>query len=129
YREQDAVAITVSGTGTVTGIDFDLDLGATISGSVLGQGGEPVDARIQLEKLGSVGTAVVGSDYSWGEDFEFERLAPGRYLVRAVQDEGAGIEHHLESYYGAPGSVDPTQATVIEVAAGEEIDIDLLMPL
>lgn len=132
YTEREATAVLAAGTNATSGLDIDLEAGGTIAGTVRGEDdGDPIYSLVRLEALGSHGTAEVWNRSFWTDGdgrFEFEGLAPGRYLLRAYDYYGTSIERHIDSYYGAPGG-HRSEATVIEVAGGEELDLEFLLPL
>lgn len=61
-----------------------------------------------------------------GGAFEFERIPPGRYVIGINRWSWRGTSPYPPTYH--PGVADVEQAAVIELAAGQEITVDVSLP-
>ena len=111
----DAVPIVISGTEEVTGIDFQLDVGGTVSGRVTDAAtGQPLSGvgvsleLAQFDRYVEVSTRVDGT-------YELVGLAPGLYLIGATGfDQG-----YIEQFYSERPRYD--DADFLSIGSGEQV--------
>ncbi|HLA75990.1 MAG TPA: hypothetical protein VJU18_00265 [Vicinamibacteria bacterium] len=109
-------AIVVSGGATIVGIDFALNPGGRVSGTVTGTASAPL-TNVRVEVLNSSGvTLASGYSDASGAYLTDAGLPTGSYLVRTRNNAG----HVDELYDNVPcvGSCTLTGATPIAVTAG-----------
>ena len=117
--ENAATAVTVTAGGDITGIDFTLDVGGTISGTVYqADGSTPIGGAFVIAQpfsaawppFGPSREATTAADGT----YTILGLAPGDHRVVAIGDE-AGFA--LEMY---PGGIDPQAAGRVTVSSGAD---------
>ena len=117
--ENAATVVTVTAGGNVTGIDFTLDVGGTISGTVYqADGSTPIGGAFVIAQpfsatwpeFGPSREATTNADGT----YTIIGLAPGDHRVVAIADE-AGFA--LEMY---PGGIDPQAAGRVTVSSGAD---------
>ncbi|MEM7481467.1 MAG: carboxypeptidase regulatory-like domain-containing protein [Acidobacteriota bacterium] len=124
-----ATAIEVTAGAVITGVDFSLPRGATITGRVLDAGsGEPVEqAFIRILDEEGQSQRVAGTDVAG----RYRALGLGAGRVFAQAEGGIDGNHGAEAYPGIPcaGSCEPTDGDLIEVDINELINgIDFTLP-
>jgi hypothetical protein len=125
YVSTDATQVVVAEQGEANGIDFDLDIGATITGTVYDESGTTplgnafIDARLTTGDAGGSTSSAGNGTYT------IEGLPPGTYHVRANR------EHYADEYYNEK----PTDGTAEDVvlagsatASGIDFTLHLLNP-
>jgi hypothetical protein len=113
-----ASPVTITAGGTVSGIDFQLDAGGSISGRVLKSGGTVItDTEISVHAEGySAGTSGRGTNISITDGtYTIAGLAPGTYKVMANNNRANGYE---TKYYNDEYQWD--QADLVTVVAGAD---------
>lgn len=130
-----AQSITVTASQTVTGRNFQLDLGGAISGTLyLSDGTTPVTGKSNIGANVWQGTSACDANHIQGVSvnpengtFVLNRLAPGTYYLRNWS-EGGG---YVGEYWASPLSVaDCTKAQKVTVTAnvvtsGKNFQLDL----
>ncbi len=105
--------------GSVTsGIDFALDLGGTIAGSVSAATGEPISS-VWVTVYDAAGNAAGNRPIDGAGDYEIRRLAAGTYFAYAGSSRyGDELYDDIPCPDGPPFGCNPTAGTPIEVAFG-----------
>ncbi len=128
-------SLSVASGQNLTGLEIKLMPHAVVAGKVLDADGEPMQgAVVSVMRVNSLGgrmrAAPVESEVSndLGE-FRVYRLPPGRYYLAASrsrrmgpEERGSGgqRESYVTTYY--PGSTDLAGATLLQLAAGQEVN-------
>ncbi|MCP4655749.1 MAG: hypothetical protein GY856_10055 [bacterium] len=115
-------AIAVSLNTTTTSVDFALDPGGSISGTLTEAAtGEPLHYE-DVEIWDATGSFVAYGEADYYGHYEVGGLAPGTYFVNTDTYQ---YDYYLDELYddlpcpgGAPGGCDPTTGTPIAVTAG-----------
>jgi protocatechuate 3,4-dioxygenase beta subunit len=117
--------IAVSGTGTISGIDFALEAAASISGQV--RLGATPQANVPVELYGAVGNLVRTTTTDPGGNYSFAGLAAGRFYVRTR--DTAGRADALWNGLPCLGTAcNVRNGTPIDLAAGgSQTGIDLVL--
>ena len=114
-RWEDADLITVEASQDLTGIDFALSTGATISGSVVdAETGTPIrGAAIRAEHDAGAGDSWANTDRDG--TYTLEGLPPGRWrIVANAQERG-----YIEQFYNDKPGWD--EADLVSVSAGDAV--------
>jgi len=114
-----AQAVTVAEGEIVTGIDFQLDAGAQISGTVLDSSGNPVsDVYIAASTGDPCGmyTTVSSGGVDIDGNYTIQRLPAGSYYLQA-----SSYLFSPEWWAGSENSPDCSQAQAVTVASSETI--------
>ncbi len=125
FLRSQAQSIVVNSGGAISGVDFALVGGVTISGTVrsggMGLGGIDIDIfALTGENLGSYNAVTAGDgSYTLGA------LPPGDYLLRADPDPALN-QYYVSTYYGDQS--DPALATPITVGSADVTGIDITVP-
>ena len=113
---QEHVKLQVEGTERVTGTDFDLGIGASISGRVVdAETGQPVSRVYVFADTHSGNGGGNGSDTDFDGRYEISGLAPGTYYVKAEGDRHG----YMRVYYG--GAQDSNEAEPVRVEASSQV--------
>ncbi|MGR0221074.1 carboxypeptidase regulatory-like domain-containing protein [Agromyces sp. ZXT2-6] len=126
-REESADLIDVSAGNAVTGLDVQLDPGASISGKLLNETGEPIPTEdVGLYEVAADGDRRVATAVSNSTGaFQFTRVPRGDYVVRTAVSEQTW---YADEWWN--DSVERATAEVIHVGKDEVITgIDLALPL
>jgi len=124
YYCDDAGVVTV-GAGGKSDIDFQLDLGATISGTVT-DAGAPIDGTVD----GFHVHPVIGNPCEWNEIGSANIEADGTYTIYGVPEgeiyvrtcDGGGSSPYILEWWADPNSVyNCNEAQPIHVATGENV--------
>ncbi|MFL6230318.1 MAG: carboxypeptidase regulatory-like domain-containing protein [Pyrinomonadaceae bacterium] len=137
--------VNVAAGESVEDIDIVLVRGGVITGRVTNAEGKPVieervmiydaDAMLQRGNAQPIDGSYTGLETDDRGIYRIYGVPPGRYLVSVGQARdgtvmfGPAAARYSRTFY--PGSVDPTQAKVVEVSAGGEttgVDISLAEP-
>ncbi len=103
-----------------TGIDFQLEVGGSISGRVIGSDGSPV-AGTYVSAMGPNGEYGGGTPTDMNGQYELRGLPPGSFTVAAQP-----IEDYPQTYH--PSTTNQLEATLITVALGQtRTGIDIQM--
>jgi len=132
YRTEQDIEV---GEGRCSGVAFVATLLSRIAGKIVDAEGKPVpDVNVNLVPVDST-NKVISTEVEYqaftAKDgrYSFDTLSQGRYLL-AVNPKGQpriAESPYRRTYY--PGSPDSSQATVIALAEGQEINLDdLLLP-
>lgn len=117
--------IAVAGTGTVTGINFQLDAAASISGQV--RLGATPQANVPVELYGAVGNLVRTTTTNASGAYTFAGLAAGRFFVRTRDTLGRADA----LWNGLPclgSACNVRNGTPIDLAAGgSQAGVDLVL--
>ena len=115
----DADAIPIDGAEEVTGADFNLSIGATISGRVIdGDTGLPVSGLgVSADQDRGGAGAYTGTD-ARGE-YVLAGLAPGTYRVRTNPQDSEATQAYVQEYYNKTSQYE--DAELITVASRAEI--------
>ena len=118
-----ATPVTVTRTSPATGIDFQLELGTSITGRVVdAETGQPV-SRVHVFADANTGRGGGnGSDTDFDGRYEISGLAPGTYFVKA---EGERRGYMRVYYGGALGWNGATPVTVTRTSPATGIDFQL----
>lgn len=113
----------------MTGIDFGLQTGASISGTVTASDlpGNPIEANLWLYSSdGEGGTSWVATLHSDANgNFQTPGVPPGTYFIAAFYDDGADCQLYSAGACGAswnptgPLSLDFSAATAVPLTAGQ----------
>lgn len=119
-----ATPITVTTGQTVSGIDFDLDNGVEIQGTIRSAANNQPIAGVDLDLYGSTGEFLSGYSATSAADgsYGFGALPAGTYFLRADPDPGIG-QFFVKAYYD--GEFLLSTATPIIVGANTVTGIDL----
>lgn len=126
----EAETITVVAGDTATDIDFQLDLGGIVSGTVYANDAVTrVNGLIVKAYSEKCGERPVGSDVAnTAGEFTIAGLPPGDVYILASEDWFMDSHYYAEEWYNNAHSCD--EADPIVVSAGEEIsDIDFFLYL
>ena len=95
-----ATPITVTTGQTVSGIDFDLDNGVEIQGTIRSSANNQSIAGVDLDLYGSTGEFLSGYSATSAADgsYGFGALPAGTYFLRADPDPGIG-QFFVKAYY------------------------------
>lgn len=117
--------VAVAGTGTVTGINFQLDAAASISGQV--RLGATPQANVPVELYGAVGNLVRTTTTNASGAYNFAGLAAGRFFVRTRDTSGrADALWNALPCLGSACNV--RNGTPIDlVAGGSQAGVDLVL--
>lgn len=132
-------AITVEAGRTIDRLDMTLQPGATMSGRVTDQNGDPVEGiivrlmqpRFEMNRrtIVPVGDGYSGVTNDEGR-YHFYAVPPGQYILRAAIETLSRTEPpsilppgYTTTYY--PGTTIPSDARYVRVAASPVADIDL----
>jgi hypothetical protein len=80
-------AVVVTPPGSVTGIDFNLVIGGSITGTVTNLGGTPLD-NVSLQLTTGAGQHAGSADTDASGDFTINGLAAGAYYLRTYNNSG-----------------------------------------
>jgi protocatechuate 3,4-dioxygenase beta subunit len=106
---------------------FRLNQQSVVSGRVLDEAGEPVEAaRVTVLKLAYRDGERAWTDAGNGNtldngEFRIPRLEPGRYLVRAAIRAPARQSEVVSTITFYPNATDQTAATPVDIAPGAEV--------
>ncbi|MCH8207010.1 MAG: carboxypeptidase regulatory-like domain-containing protein, partial [Chloroflexi bacterium] len=115
----DADIVSVTGSQEITGIDFNLSIGATISGRVTdADSGLPISDLAISADLDRGGAGAYTFTDAQG-NYLLAGLAPGRYRVQAKPQDSEAAAAYVEEYYNGTAQYD--DAALITVATREEI--------
>lgn len=119
-----ATPVTVMGGALTSGVDFALDGGGSIGGTVRFGGKGLGGARVQVRKAGSPASAQAVTSLDDGS-YAVRGLPPGTYYATAEHD---GYEVRLYNGLPCPGPCDPTSGTPITlVGSGAVNGIDFAL--
>lgn len=113
-----AVPITIGADEVRSGVDFVLNLGSTLAGSVVDREGAPIpDVDIDLWEA-TTHTRLRTSARTDGQGaYRLEGLNPGSYMIRADPSEAQGF---AQAYF--PDGISMDSAQVVEASEGSEAD-------
>lgn len=116
-----ATAIEVKANGVSSGLNFNLEQGGLISGTVFGPGEVPLP-NIDIDIFTDSG-ARLDANVATGIDgtFSIGPVPDGDYLVRADPSVALG-QYYVEAFFG--GTADQDSASVITVSGGSANGID-----
>ncbi len=136
--------LTLKAGEAVTGLTFALPRQAVITGRVLDEDGEPVQAFVNVYRqvpLGRQPQSMMGNMTNDVGEYRIANLTPGKYYLRAQRNLGFGPQpagptegeeknkprmDYVSTFY--PGAVDLSGASPVVVTAGQQasgIDIPL----
>jgi len=115
-----ATAVAVVAGAETSGIDFTLDGGASISGTVTSAGQPVGGAEVRLLKSGGRYQYWTGSTRVDGT-YRQPGVPPGTYYAVATKD---GFDSRLYDSLACPGACDPTTGTPITVSGAAVTGID-----
>ncbi|HEX5479998.1 MAG TPA: carboxypeptidase regulatory-like domain-containing protein [Dehalococcoidia bacterium] len=121
--QADATPVAVTSGGTASGIDFDLNTGGAIDGTVRDAQGTPLEGAY-VYASGTTGGGGGDATTDSSGHYHIQGLADGSYIVFAQLDGYGGM------YYGAVGSTAVrTYATAVAVTTGATATgIDIALP-
>ncbi len=122
-----AVTISVGSASVVTGIDFDLSLGTTISGTVVDPvSGAPL-AGYDMDLVATDGTLLASIDATTAADgtYSLGAVGAGSYFVRFDADPLLA-QFYVDQYWASVP--DLASATPIVVGATPVVDVNLAPP-
>lgn len=124
-----ATPLILDDTTALTGIDFSLEVGGTISGTIRDAGNLSPLANIDLDLYDADLSLLVSVDAVSALDgtFTLGALAQGSYLLRADPDGEAGQLHVDEFHADAPGITTANWIQVVGTGDTGGIDFDLTL--
>jgi len=125
FLKSQATPLVLGANTALTGINFTLSIGRTISGKVT-SGGNNVDG-IDMDVFASTGEFISGAVglSAGGGNYTVGALPPGNYFVRADPDPALG-QLYVETFFG--GTPDILLATPITLAGANLTNKDIAMP-
>ncbi len=125
---RDGTPIEVVDLATTT-VDFALDVGGSIAGTVTEVGGEPLSST-KMQLFNAAGVSLMGGFTDLEGNFRLDGLGTGTYFLGTVNfiDYLDELYDDLPCPAGPPTGCDPTTGTSIEVTAGRatsDIDFEL----
>lgn len=112
--------VAVALNAATTGVDFALDPGGAIAGTINDADGAPIyDAQVEIWNAAG---HWVGYGYNYSGSYVLDGLAPGAFFVRAYSYEG-----HIAELYDdlpCPDGCDFTKGTPVVVSHGATTQVD-----
>jgi len=119
FERNEASVITVSEGQSITGINFFLEAGGSVSGHVKDQSGAPISGvHVYVESKKCEGTWLGGSDTDENGNFHIGGLPSGTVYVRICPDCN-GKNYVNEWYNGADGTQDCSFAAAVTITKEE----------